>query len=94
MRAGGWILFLAGAALLSGCARVNYAPAPPPPERHEALPPSPGEGWAWIPGHWDWTGRRYAWTPGRWDERREGEWAAGRWENSPRGWVYLPGHWR
>jgi hypothetical protein len=83
-------------ALTAGaCARQTLEPAPPPRLAVELPPPSPGADYRWLPGHWEWTGRRYAWIPGRWVEAPPGaQWQDGSWMKRPRGWIWLPGHWR
>src|SRR5258706_13515296 len=70
----------------------------PPPPREEVLPP-PRHGFIWVPGHWEWSGRRHIWVHGLWlRERhgyryrepawveREGRWTMerGRWERGDR----------
>jgi len=83
-------------ALLAGaCARPALVPAPPPRLAVEVPPPAPGPEFTWLPGHWEWTGRRYAWIEGRWVVAPpDAEWEDGRWMKRPRGWIWLPGHWR
>jgi hypothetical protein len=77
------------------CARQALVPALPPRLAVEVPPPSPGPAHRWLPGHWEWTGRRYAWIPGRWVEAPPGsQWQDGHWMKRPRGWIWLPGHWR
>ena len=58
-------------ALVSGCATktvvIHDRPAPPPPKVEVYVnPPHPGA--VWVPGHWEWTGRRrgYVWIDGHW----------------------------
>ena len=46
-----------------------YAPAPPPvPYAHSYAPvyASPGYGFAWVNGYYDYVGSRYAWRAGYW----------------------------
>ncbi len=55
----------------SGCAggRVGIALAvgiPPPPLRAEVILASPGPGFVWVPGYWDWAGASYVWVAGAW----------------------------
>jgi len=64
------------ALLLGGC----VVAAPPPPRRAvivtppppapaapgEVVPPAPGPGLVWVPGHYAWNGAAYVWRPGFW----------------------------
>jgi hypothetical protein len=49
----------------SGVGIVVAAPAEQsmPPARAEAIPPSPGPGYNWVPGHWAWRGVSWQWIP-------------------------------
>lgn len=105
-----WLRHLVVAAALSGCAAPVYyvedenepevyAPDPPPDIRTEAIPPSPGRYYVWIPGRWAWAvdAKRYIWRPGVYRRLRHPlhrAWVPGHWEAAPRGYVWLPGHWR
>ena len=55
---------------------------PPPLPRRETPPPSPGEGFTWMPGRWAWDGAAWRWAHGRW---RSSDMARG---------IYVPGHWQ
>ncbi|HVL75261.1 MAG TPA: YXWGXW repeat-containing protein [Noviherbaspirillum sp.] len=67
---------------------------PPPPVRYEAAP-RPHRGHEWIPGYWDWTGRRYVWVPGRWEKARAGHYyRRAEWRQGPRGWTLVRGGWQ
>lgn len=70
------------AALLIGCAAfapvqafardsVIVVRAAPPPPRHESVPHA-RHGRQWVPGYWNWTGRRYVWTAGHFERVRRG----------------------
>jgi len=67
-------------------------PAPPPPRR-EAVPRA-RRGQVWVPGYWDWRGRRHVWVAGHWEKARAGyryrnphwEQRDGRWEMNRGGW--------
>jgi hypothetical protein len=69
---------------------VNIAPPAP---RYEVVP-GPRAGYVWVPGHWQWNGRRYYWTAGFWERGRPGyafhrpEWVQrdGRWHYEARRW--------
>jgi hypothetical protein len=43
-----------------------YPTAPPPDAIPEYPPPSPGWGYTWIAGYWDWGGYDWSWSPGYW----------------------------
>jgi hypothetical protein len=59
----------------------------PPPVRAEPLPP-PRSGYLWVPGYWNWEGRRHAWIAGHWEIARPG------YHYRPSEWVYRDGMWR
>ena len=81
---GGWM----GAAEAQVIVRV----APPPP-REERMP-HPRRHMVWIPGNWDWNGRRYVWRAGHWvPERRGHRWREDRWVERNGGWVRERGGW-
>ena len=46
---------------------VEVRLAPPAPIT-ELQPNSPGNGYTWIPGFWNWDGRRYVWAAGHWEQ--------------------------
>ena len=93
--------FLAGLASLSALALFGASTAQaqvvvriaPPPPRDEPVP-GPRRGMVWVPGNWDWNGRRYVWRRGHWERARRGyryrshEWVenGGRWEQRRGGW--------
>ena len=43
----------------------------PPPARVE-LVPAPRRGYMWVPGYWDWRGKRHVWVKGAWLRERQG----------------------
>jgi hypothetical protein len=65
----------------------------PPPPRHESVPHA-RRGYEWVPGYWNWTGRRHVWTSGHWERARAGyvyhrpEWVQDgeRWHMNRGGW--------
>jgi len=59
-----------GSVALPAAADVIVRVAPPPP-RAEHVPP-PRHGYVWVPGHWDWNGRRHVWVHGTWLRERHG----------------------
>lgn len=73
---------------------VNINIGAPPPPRQEVLPP-PRHGFVWIPGFWDWDGRRHFWREGHWERERPGYvYAPPVWRQGPRGWELDRGGWR
>ncbi len=72
-----------------------YAEVSPPPPPNEVIPQPPGPGYAWVPGHWYWTGDQYVWSHGYWTRPpvTGHVWV-------PAGWIlwegryrYVPGRW-
>lgn len=99
------VWLLAGALAVAGAislspdtaqARVAvqiYATTPPPPLRHERIPP-PRHGYVWTPGYWSWNRHRYVWVSGRWMRDRHGyHYAPPRWERAGDRWRYYGGRW-
>ncbi|HJU21803.1 MAG TPA: hypothetical protein VJ891_04780 [Casimicrobiaceae bacterium] len=65
----------------------------PPPPRYEVVP-VPQPGWVWVPGYWNWNGRRYVWVKGhRVHARRGYHWAPDRWVDRHGRWYRERGHW-
>jgi len=100
--AAGRVLALAvlGAALVS-CASAPppnavYVETAPPAVRVEAAIVSPGPGYVWVPGYWNWGGSAYIWTPGVWHlpPQPHVKWVAPQWRHVKRGWYRVDGHWR
>jgi hypothetical protein len=68
----------------------------PPPVQPEAIPPAPGAGYVWSPGHWEWQGG-WVWVGGVWIAPPSVGmiYVAPGWEHHPHGgWAYHRGHWR
>ncbi len=53
-------------------APTAYPAMPPPDPIPEYAPPSPGYGYMWVNGYWDWTGYDWTWYSGFWVPRRAG----------------------
>jgi hypothetical protein len=71
---------------------LNLAIGPPPPVV-EVVPP-PRVGMVWVPGYWEWDGRRHAWRKGRWMRERRGmRWEPAHWVEHDGRWRFVPGHW-
>ena len=75
-------------------APVVYVQTAPPPMRHEVVPAA-RRGYVWVPGYWNWNGRRHVWQQGVWMKERRGyvytqpAWAEhdGRWELRRGAWA-------
>jgi hypothetical protein len=70
------------------------ADAPPPPQADPVIA-SPGPGYVWIAGSWEWRGR-WVWVGGYWAAAPSSGavWVEGYWVRGPYGWHRVPGHWR
>ncbi len=70
---------------------------PPPPVQEETVVDSPGPGYVWIGGFWDWDVgvHHYVWTPGRWDHppHAEARWVAPHYELRGGRHYFRRGHW-
>ena len=75
---------------------IIISPGPPPGDRVEILPATPGPGWVWIRGHWTWAAGRWVWVGGHWARvpRERAVWIPGHWARRGGGWVWVEGHWR
>ena len=75
---------------------IVYVPTGPPPLRSEVIVSSPGPGFVWVPGYWNWGGSDYVWVTGTWQRPpRDGAvWRAPAWRHSTRGWYSEHGGWR
>jgi hypothetical protein len=71
---------------------VNEAP---PPVQTEVIVASPGPGYVWTRGSWEWRGR-WVWAPGRWivPPRPHAVWVEGRWAPRRGHYVWVRGYWR
>lgn len=66
----------------------------PPPARAEKIPAA-RRGHEWIPGYWDWNGRRYTWVAGHHEKIRPGQmYHRPEWRKSRDGWELDRGGWR
>jgi hypothetical protein len=99
------ILFTVAAAIISTAAFAPVAQAQhtrtevivvqkaPPALRREAIPAA-RRGYQWIPGYWDWNGRRYTWVKGHHERVRVGYvYARPEWRRDGDGWVMQRGGW-
>jgi len=81
-----------------GCAEPGYyvVAGPPPPLRAEGVVASPGVGYVWTPGYWNWSPGGYFWVGGAWrfPPHRGAIWIGPHREWRGNGWVYYRGYWR
>ena len=75
---------------------VSYVANAPPPMRSEVVVASPGAGYVWVPGYWNWGGSDYIWVAGEWHRPPHdgATWRAPRWRHADRGWYIEHGGWR
>lgn len=66
----------------------------PPAPRHEAMPKA-RRGYDWVPGYWNWNGRRHEWVAGHWEKLRPGYvYQRANWHHDRDGWHLERGGWR
>jgi hypothetical protein len=72
---------------------VGFAP---PEFRAEAAIDTPGPGYFWVPGYYDWQGGNYVWISGQWvrPPHESETWVAPRYERRGSHYMYYRGHWR
>jgi len=86
-----YCLFI-GVLMLEGCT-AGYV-ASRPADVVYARPVSPGPGYVWTSGEWEWRSGKYHWRGGSWQRAREGHaWKSGYWENSQKGYRWQKGRW-
>jgi hypothetical protein len=91
------------AAALAGSLGTVTAPAvsavivvrqAPPAPRVETVPAA-RRGHVWVPGHWDWRGKRYVWVKGNYVRERRGYmYDQPAWEERDGKWHRTGGNWR
>ena len=65
----------------------------PPALRHEAIPAA-RRGQVWVPGYWNWNGRRYTWQRGHFERVRAGYYySQPEWRQDRNGWYFERGGW-
>jgi hypothetical protein len=70
---------------------------PPPVFRAEVGIATPGPGYVWVPGYWDWRGAEWGWVGGAWlrPPHPHAIWVAPRYDRYRGGrWAYRRGYWR
>lgn len=74
---------------------ADYAPGPPPAPLVESVPPAPGYGASWQPGHWAWNGDHWVWILGHYayPPASATTWVPGHWQESSTGYTWVAGHW-
>lgn len=66
----------------------------PPAPRHESVPKA-RRGYDWVPGYWNWSGRRHEWVAGHWEKVRPGyAYQRAQWRQDRNGWQLDRGGWR
>ncbi|HEY2349615.1 MAG TPA: hypothetical protein VGH64_11380 [Puia sp.] len=66
-----------------------------PAEVTYVRPVSPGAGYVWTDGEWEYSGGNYHWREGSWLRSREGHsWKSGYWENNNKGYKWHKGGWQ
>lgn len=72
-----------------------YVRTAPPAPIYETVPASPGSGYYWVAGYYQWNGYRYAWVRGHYAlvPYSGAVWRPGHWVQGPQGWYWRPGHW-
>jgi hypothetical protein len=87
------MIFLLGCLTGSGCT-AGYVSNRPADVRY-VRPGSPGPGYVWITGDWQWRGGSYHWKEGHWHAARAGQnWKSGYWEKSSKGYRWHKGNWQ
>ena len=68
----------------------------PPTPMAESITISPGAGYVWIPGAWDWRGSAWVWVHGQWAHPPApgAVWVAHRYEERNGTHVFIRGGWR
>ncbi len=75
----------------------NVGFAPPAPVAREVVVASPGPGFVWVAGHYDWVpGVGYRWVGGAWlrPPFPRAVWVGPRYVYGPHGRVFYRGYWR
>jgi len=74
--------------------QVTYLPEPPATQEAGPTSASPGEGYFWVPGSWQYVDNKYVWQPGFWaPHQRDWIWVPPRYTYTPLGYIYTSGYW-
>ena len=74
---------------------VNSAPPADKVEKADARPTSPGFGYIWVNGYWDYLDGNYVWRSGRWTQSRpDYEYVRARYEFDGKAWLFHRPHWK
>lgn len=89
------VLLAASLLPAAAMAQVVIRIGPPAPVVERPAPP-PERGMVWISGYHRWDGNGYVWVPGHYDRppRPHAVWVPHRWEHRHGEWVLVEGHWR
>lgn len=95
------VTLMAGASFVPAQAQPHHPRADviiikqaPPPLRREAVPAA-RRGHDWVPGYWNWNGRRHEWVAGHWEKVRPGyTYQRAEWRRDRDGWHLERGGWR
>jgi hypothetical protein len=91
---------LLGMVLTTACEGGHYyggvSVGPPAPLVETPYGVSPGPGYIWTPGFYDYGGSNWAWHRGEWRRppHRQDHWVAPRWDHRGKGYRQRPGGWQ
>lgn len=73
---------------------VMTVPNPPPDPKEEEKPASPGPGYIWVAGYWDYIGGHHVWREGRWMQSKPNyEYVRARYAYDGHSWQFYVPHW-
>jgi hypothetical protein len=81
--------------IMVGTPSPYYVNSMPPEPLYETMTTSPGYGYVWIDGYWNWNGYEWVWANGHWVTEQQGYVYVQPyydWDSGGRN-VYYPGHW-
>ena len=81
--------------IMVGTPPPYYVNSMPPEPLYETMTSSPGYGYVWIDGYWNWNGYEWVWANGHWVTEQTGYVYVQPyydWDDTGRN-VYYPGHW-
>lgn len=90
-------LVAGGLSATPALARVHfYVGFGPPAPVVETAPVSPGAGYVWTPGYYNYANGGYVWVNGAWRRPplHRHAYVAGAWVHGNHGWYHRDGHWR